>query len=138
MRACILGAMIGESTATMSTLSTLLLLLPLLLRLTLTLARTYLPLVYPASVAAYVNVNVTYVFFIFVPALLSTLHPWNAHCTPGMFPGMQCGGGGSLVGENPTRSPPAVCCRRVWKAGRGWRSTSFCWFFATSLDLALA
>ena len=89
-------------TSTLSTLRLLLpplLLLPLLLRTPLTLARTYLPLVYPTSVAAYVHV--IYAFSIFSP-------PSPPHCTPGIFSRDAVWRGGCLVGENSTRNPPAL------------------------------
>ena len=96
-----------------STLSTLLLLLPLLLRppLTLTLARTCLPLVYPASVAAYWYVHVIHVYYFLSPlsALPSTLHPWN-------FSRGAVWRGGAWSAR--TRHGTLRRCRRVRKAVR--------------------
>ena len=42
--------------------------------------------------------------------------PSPPHCTPGIFPGMQCGGGGAWSAR--TRHGTLRRCMRVWKAAR--------------------
>ena len=61
----------------------------------LTLARTYLSLVYPAFYAVFS------MFFILSP-------PPHPHCTPGIFPGMQCGGEGVPGRREPDTEPSGV------------------------------
>ena len=84
------------------TLSTLLLLLPLLLRPPLTLARTYLPLVYPTLLPP---MSMLFVFLCFPP-------PSSRHTAPlDILPGMQCGGGRAWSAR--TRHGTLRRCRRV-------------------------
>ena len=93
-------------TSTLFTLRLLLpplLLLPLLLRPSLTLARTYLPLVYPASVAAYLLCPCCFFIFLFSPPS-PTLQPWNFS--------QGCSVEGAWSAR--TRHGTLRRCRRVW------------------------
>ena len=92
----------------------------------LTLTRTYLPLAYPTSVAAYAHVIYVFIF----PALSSTLHSWI------FFQG--CSVEGGVPGRRePDTEPSGVvggCGKPSACSGCSpprWRSTWFCWFFDT-------